>query len=357
MESRNLAEFAEKFCPAVAERQIRRSMYRFQYRAYRRSFAGGFSNARENFPKREGILVRLEDPDGRVGFGEAAPIPSFGTESFPSALAAAEELGGRLELEAVLPLLKDYPCLVWALDSAREMVERETCWPQIDAPWPICALLTDLDDLGRVEECLRLHYQCLKFKIGKEAFLEEQRALERVVERSEGKVQIRLDANGMLDARATAAWLERLEGLPVEFLEQPLARGMESEMARLAADFPTPLALDESVGSVDDLKRWRDEQWAGLFVIKPSLSGSRRELSKELMESAKGCVFSSSLETLVGASHAIGFAIQHAEERRALGFGVESLFADQNVGLNLGPFLQKDGLAGSDDFERLWNLT
>lgn len=332
-------------------------MHRFQYKAYRRTFAGEFSNARENFPKREGLLVRLEDADGRVGFGEAAPIPSFGTESFPSALAAAEGLEETVELEALLPEMKGYPCFRWALESALQMVVDEGSWPEIETPWPVCGLVSDLGDLGQVEELARMHYQCLKFKIGKGAPLEEFRALDRVMELTEGKVQLRLDANGMLDARSAADWLERAAELPVEFIEQPLAAGLESEMERLGRDYPTPLALDESVGSVDDLKRWRDAQWPGLFVIKPSLCGSYRELADELDGASHGCVFSSSLETMVGASNAIGFAVRYASERRALGFGVERLFADRNWGLNLGPFLQKGGLAASDDLESLWNLT
>ncbi|MBK1877010.1 o-succinylbenzoate synthase [Pelagicoccus mobilis] len=332
-------------------------MYRFQYKAYRRSFAGVFSNARESFPKREGLLLRIEDRDGRVGFGEVAPIPSFGTESFASALVAVEEIGEEMEPEALRGALSGYPCLAWGLESALEQVSSEGKWPELAEPWPVCGLVSDLDDMARIEELLQMHFQCLKFKIGKGAVIDEMRALDRFVDLSDGKIQIRLDANGVLDARTASLWLERLAELPVEFLEQPLPKGMESEMLRLSSDFPTPLALDESVGSVDDLKRWRDAQWPGVFVIKPSLSGSYRELSQELGQGEDCCVFSSSLETKIGASNAIGFAIRHSQQRRALGFGVDDLFADRNIGLGLGPFLQNGCLGSSDDFERLWNLT
>ncbi len=336
---------------------VLRQMHRFQYRAYRRSFAGDFSNARESYAKREGILIRLEDADGRVGFGEVAPILSFGTESFASALGVVESLGDKVELEPLLAQLGGYPCLRWAMESALDGIEREGVWPEIEKPWPVCGLVAELGAVSEIEEKLKMHYQCLKFKIGKASLLEELKALDRVVEMSEGKVAIRLDANGMLDYRSARAWLERAAELPIEFIEQPLPQGEEKEMRRLAADFPTPLALDESVGSVDDLKRWRDEQWAGLYVIKPSLSGSLFDLEAELESGAADCVFSSSLETLIGAANAVGFAIRQKGSSRALGFGVESLFADRNIGLDLGPFLQKTGLPSSDMFEKLWNLT
>lgn len=332
-------------------------MHRFQFKAYRRSFAAAFSNARESFPKREGILVRLEDRDGRVGYGEAAPIPSFGTESFTSALVAVAGIDERVEVDGLLDQLKGYPCLVWALESALQMIEREGNWPEFEEPWPVCGLLSDLSDLSGLEELLKLHYQCLKFKIGKASLEDELRALDRVLELSEGRVPIRLDANGMLDAATTVAWLERAAELPIEFIEQPLRRGAEDEMMRIASDFPTQLALDESIGSVDDLKRWRDAQWPGLYVIKPSLCGSLMDLSRELEVSNTACVYSSSLETKVGASHAISLALSFPGDRRALGFGVERLFADRNIGLELGPFLQGGGLGSIEDFEILWNLT
>lgn len=332
-------------------------MHRLQYKAYRRSFAGSFSNARESFAKREGILVRMEDRDGRVGFGEIAPLVSFGTESFASALGVVESLGDKVQCEELLHELAGYPCTSWAIESALEMIDREGGWPSLDQAWPICGLVADLSDIVSVEEKLAMHYQCLKFKIGKSSVLEELNALDRVIDLSDGKVKIRLDANGSLDVRSTVAWLERAAELPVEFIEQPLPVGEEREMRRLGADFPTLLALDESVRSVDDVKRWRDEQWEGLYVIKPSICGSLRAMEAELATGASDCVFSSSLETLIGASNAIGFALRQSGHERALGFGVDRLFADRNIGLELGPFLQNDGLASSGTLENLWNLT
>ncbi|MDQ8185133.1 o-succinylbenzoate synthase [Pelagicoccus sp. SDUM812002] len=332
-------------------------MHRFEYKAYRRHFSGNFSNARESYATREGILIRLEDGDGRVGFGEVAPILGFGTESFATALGVVESFGQKFEVESVLPELGGYPCLIWAIESALRMIAEEGLWPELQKPWPICGLVTNLSDVADVEEKLKMHYQCLKFKIGKGSLLDELKALDRVIEMSDGKVSVRLDANGMLDYRLAVSWLERAAELPVEFIEQPLPRGSEVEMRRLAADFPTPLALDESVGSVDDLKRWRDDQWAGLYVIKPSISGSLGAMEQELESGAGDCVFSSSLESMVGTANAIGFAIRQEGSMRALGFGVESLFRDRNFGLDLGPFLQNGALPSSDTLESLWNLT
>lgn len=331
-------------------------MYRFSYKAYRRAFAGSFSNARESFPKREGILVRLEDRDGRVGFGEAAPIASFGSESLPFALALAEEMGERYQPEVWDARLAGLPCMRWALESAVEMLECEGAYPESgEDAWPVCHLLSDAKDLQEFEERRAMHFRCMKIKIGKQPLADELRALGALVERSEGQVEFRLDANGTLDGRQTRAWLEALEGWPVEFLEQPMEKGAEGELFRLAEDYPTPLALDESVCSVDDLKRWRDAQWPGVFVLKPSLSGGLRDLRAELARGDCDVVYSSSLETMVGAAAALRVGLTFPGKRRALGFGVEDLFADNIYGLSLGPFLQRGGLPDSDELQLLWN--
>ncbi len=331
-------------------------MFRFEFKAYRRRFVPGFSTARESFPTREGILLRVEDSDGRVGFGEAAPIPSFGSESFPVALAYAAGIGDHLRWdEDMRAKLRSCRALNWGIESAIEMIVNEGAAPSLGDPWPICGLVADLSDREAIERRLELHFRCLKFKIGKGALAEELSHLDWVVERTGGGVAIRLDANASLSVREASGWLERCAELPVEFLEQPLPAGQEPEMFRLAQDFPTPLALDESACSVDDLKRWRDAQWPGVYVIKPSLCGSLAGLGAELGEGAADCVFSSSLETLVGARSALVAALTWPGRRRPLGFGVAELFADKNVGLAAGPFLQSDMLPSTDDCQRLWN--
>ncbi len=331
------------------------SMHRFEYKAYRRSFSKAFANAREEFAHREGIWLRVEDESGRVGFGEAAPLPSFGTESFLAALGAVEAIGGQFDARELLPQLGAYPSLLWGMESALAALESEGVVAELGDPWPVCALVGDLQDFERVEEALALGYRCLKFKIGVRGFEQERGDLERVVGMTGDACSIRLDANASLSTRSTVQWLEAVASLPVEFIEQPLEVGAEGEMARLAAGFPTALALDESVCAVDDLRRWRDAQWSGVFVVKPSLAGSRQALKRALAEGPCDIVFSTALETRIGATSALSLALQVASPRRALGFGADSLFADKNFGMDLGSFLQSDSLPCTDTLELLWN--
>ncbi len=328
----------------------------FDYKAYRRPFAKKYLSASDQFAKREGILLRLEDDDGRVGFGEAAPIPSFGTETFPFALAKCEELKGKFEYEEIVANVTDTPSVRFAIESAYAMLMAETEDFDLGDPWPIAFLLADLSDREVVDDFLEQYFRCFKIKIGKTSFEQEWRWLGDLIERLEGRATVRLDANGSLSLSETRLWLERLADWPIDFLEQPMPRGCEDEMLRLASDFPTTMALDESIGNADDLKRWRDRQWPGVFVIKPLLSGSYFELESELKQGqGETHVFSSSLETKVGAWAAIRLAASSPTPRQPLGFGVDWLFADRGWGLEAGAFLQNGFIPTIHDCESLWN--
>src|SRR6185295_18074434 len=95
--------------------------------------------------------------------------------------------------------------------------------------------------------------------------------------------KLRLDANGAWDRRQAERWLERCAERPVEFLEQPcfaersqgaaLQRKMEELLLGLAGDFPTPIALDESLVGEGDVERWVGAGWPGIYVVKPLLVG------------------------------------------------------------------------------------
>jgi len=329
-------------------------MLRFSYKAYRRHFRAGYATAGEALAAREGALVRIEDKDGREGYGEIAPVASFGSESLAAALGACEALGEALEPETVSKKLVGYPCSRYALESAMAWMGEEEP-PPLGDPWPVCGLVPDLGDLGLVEEYASCHYRAVKFKIGKRPLARELADLERALGPLGEDVALRLDANGGLTLRQTREWLEAVADWPVEFLEQPMPPGEEPAMAALARDYPTALALDESACRADDLKRWRDWKWPGLFVVKPLLSGSHANLIAELAQGADDCVYSSALETLVGMGSAMRVAAAHPGRRLALGFGVERLFGRDQAGWALGAFARDGDLPTLEEARDLWN--
>ncbi len=328
----------------------------FEYKAYRRPFGKRYLSASDQFSKREGILVKLEDEEGRLGFGEVAPLPSFGTENFPFALAKCEALKSEFEYEEASIRLSDSPCVRFAVESAHAMLLSADESFDLADPWPVAILVPDPGDTEGIDHFREQYFQSFKLKIGKASFEQEWQWISDLIDRLDGQAKIRLDANGSFTLNETRLWLERLVDLPIEFLEQPLPPGQEQEMLRFSADFPTPLALDESVTSVDDIKRWRDQQWPGIFVIKPLLAGGYYDLESELKQpSLEKHVFSSALETKVGVWAALRLASAASSERLPLGFGADWLFADKGIGFDVVPFLQNDLVPHTSDCEIVWN--
>ena len=170
------------------------------------------------------------------------------------------------------------------------------------------------------------------------------------------ELKLRLDANGAWDRRAAEHWLERCADRPVEHVEQPCfatasegparRERVEDMLRGLAGDYPTPIALDESIVGNGDIERWLEADWSGIFVVKPSLLGNAEAALAKLAAAKATVVFSSALETAVGAKAALRLAFRWTGERRALGFGVWPLFADSQFdGPQAAPFLRWEDVA------------
>lgn len=73
-------------------------MWSLQHRVYRLPFRQAVRTAHGSWAERTGVLIRAQRlREGRVetGWGEAAPIPWFGSETTEEACAALEGLEGR----------------------------------------------------------------------------------------------------------------------------------------------------------------------------------------------------------------------------------------------------------------------
>jgi o-succinylbenzoate synthase len=311
------------------------------YKVYRRSFRVPVRTSHGVWAAREGILLRLERDDGCVGFGEIAPIENFRTETLAGALAWCASLPTTPDLARLRELPRGMPCCAAAIAAALAMhdtsdkddaVGRPTTTSGGKKSLPVATLLPGgvaaRDALARASDA---GFQTFKLKIGTADFATERSSIARLVEQLPAGARLRLDANGGLDLRAAVRWLEVAAEWPVEFIEQPLSPDADRDLVRLAQDHATPIALDESVRDADDIKRWRDCGWTGVFVIKPSLAGAPDELVREVRIAPDAFVFSSALETAIGARAGLRLAFATGISR-ALGYGVGAFFDADGLG-------------------------
>lgn len=330
------------------------------YRRYTLPFQTPVRTAHGPWGERTGLLVRVETEGPRIGFGEIAPLPWFGTETTDEAETALQSLGGLL----TAPLLAAFPrhlaCtrhgLAEALAATADTATNGASAPYLSvaallpAGRPALAVATARADAG---------FRTFKWKVGVGDPADELGLLDDLLARLPEGARLRLDANGAWDRRQTERWLDRCADRPIEHVEQPIApatRGAADLLLGLAHDYPTPLALDESLVRDGDVDRWLDAGWPDVWVIKPTLLADPAAAIGKLARRCVPVVFSSALETALGAGAALRHAFAWPGEKRALGFGVWPLFADRRFdGPAAAPFIRAEDLARLPSGETLWN--
>lgn len=262
-------------------------------------------------------LSTTEYPE-RVGVGECAPLPKLSCDDLPdyeqilcNACRCLEQTG-ELDTEA----LRDYPSILFGLETALRHYETQS-WALWDTPFsrgetgiPINGLIW-MGDFNRmlqqIEVKMQSGYRCIKLKIGAINFEEELALLKHIrAHYSAREIELRVDANGAFSPIDAMEKLNRLAELELHSIEQPIRAGQWEEMARLTADTPLPIALDEeligcntSEGKQDLLTSVRPQY----IILKPSLHGGISGGNEWIAEAEKqhiGWWITSALESNIG---------------------------------------------------------
>lgn len=275
-----------------------------EFRAYQRRFKSPLKTAHGEWSERTGAIVRLEAPNGAVGYGEVAPVPWFGDEpADPGApmreLDALAELGGAFQLSQMEDIA--LPALRWALECAYSQM-MDPALPGVRVP--ISGLLPAGEAvLAAMPKQFAQARRAYKWKIGVLPAQEEIALAEQIANALPKGVRLRLDANGGLSADDFADWLtwcqERRDS--IDYLEQPLPPGEEAEMFARAEPIGVPIALDESVTGVERLADVAMHYSQAVLIVKPSLLGSRAAYMRwRAANGHRRVVYSSCFETAVG---------------------------------------------------------
>lgn len=222
------------------------------------------------------------------------------------------EQTGELDIES----LRGYPSILFGLETALRHYETQS-WALWDTPFsrgevgiPINGLIWmgSFDRmLQQIEVKMQAGYRCIKLKIGAINF-EEELALLRYIRAhySAREIELRVDANGAFSPADAMDKLNRLAELDLHSIEQPIRAGQWEEMARLAAESPLPIALDEELIGCNALERKRELLAAihpRYIILKPSLHGGISGGNEWIAEAEKqhiGWWITSALESNIG---------------------------------------------------------
>jgi o-succinylbenzoate synthase len=312
-------------------------------RRVRLEFARPVSTSRGEFSGRSSVILALHDSDGYCGYGEAAPWPGFVTEGEAEALAALEDVAGLLVGVDIEP--GDWPVEVahrlggapaaraavqgglWDLAARRSGVSLavylarhlagsfpgrgETARRTALQAVPVSALLMEKSPEAVRREAANVRaggYGAVKIKLGG-ASLDEDRARARAAREGLGPgIRLRGDANGAWSESVAREALQVLAEFDFEYVEQPVAPGDETALARLRGLGLIRVAADESVASEQDARRLAESGAVDVLVLKPAMLGGpgrALEIAHRVRQSGCDVVFSHAFESAVGARHAL----------------------------------------------------
>ena len=215
---------------------------------------------------RELAVIRLEDDDGTVGWGEAAPLESYDGVSVDEVVDALRDG----------PPHRDAPPQARAAWELAELdLQARRRGKPLGEPGADAIPVNMTLPAGPPEEVaqaaargLRAGYSCFKVKVGLPDDGERVAAVRGAVGPWPA---VRVDANGAWAPDEAVAAISALEPLDLQLVEQPCAT--LEEMADVRPEVGVPVAADESIQSAEDVRRAAALGACGAVNVKLSASG------------------------------------------------------------------------------------
>ncbi|QLE40783.1 o-succinylbenzoate synthase [Nostoc sp. C052] len=319
--------------------------YQFKFRPYQRRFLRSLTTNHGKWDIREGIILRLTDESGKVGWGEIAPISWFGSETLEQALDFCRQLPEEITDKIIFSIPDELPACQFGFESAWEQGSKGAEEKNLNLSSALHSLrYSGLLPSGEValnqwETLWQKGYRTFKWKIGVDAIADELEIFESLIHTLPAFTKLRLDANGGLTYEEANFWLRACDNLKanpelpleIEFIEQPLPVEQFQQMLELSTSYETAIALDESVATLGQLAACHQQGWRGIFVIKPGIVGSPSRLRKFCHQHQIDTVFSSVFETAIARLAALQLAAELSRNNRALGFGIDHFFEQEET--------------------------
>jgi L-alanine-DL-glutamate epimerase-like enolase superfamily enzyme len=291
-------------------------------------------NARTTWDRRDTIVVALHDRAGRVGLGEAAPLPGFLDEAIDLDALRAGEASGPATAYALELAALDLRGQVEARPIAERLAPPESLRPARQVE--VSALLGDPHGetaLLHAKQLLDAGARTLKIKLATRTWREDVAAVRALRDLIGMDVELIGDANGAWSVVEARTALDQLAALRFAYVEQPVAP------ADLALLGPAPIAVwaDESLADPARRAAVLDAPDIAGIVCKPTALGGlapSMDLAIRAHARGKGVVVTHALEGPVAMAGCAALALSlGAIAPRAGIWPHEALGAFPDVGL------------------------
>jgi L-alanine-DL-glutamate epimerase-like enolase superfamily enzyme len=286
------------------------------------------------------LVVELEDGDGRVGFGEAAPLQPYDGVGLDDVLASLEDCRAALAVEApreqllaacaqiaVLPqAIAAIDLALWDLQGRRV---GEPLWRLLGAadgsPVPVNATIAEEDRAGAAAAAgaaREAGFGAIKVKVG---LGDDAGRLAAVRAVAGPGMAIRVDANGGWSVPEAIAALRVLEPIGIELCEEPV-HGLEATAA-VAGASPVAISIDETAGELGALEQ-RVCDAACLKIVRCGGISGVLDAARRARAAGYDVYLASTLDGPLGIAAAL-HAAAALRPARACGLATLPAFADR----------------------------
>ncbi len=261
---------------------------------YQKVFVPFFKAAEWAAGKRPGttrLIVQVHTADGTVGLGETICLwefvePVLARTILPLAMGAdacdIEKLCRRIEgagyyhhIRALVAALAGVEMALWDIVARRAGLPLHKLWGGVYRdPVPMIAYLQSKDPQQVADEsaaAVRNGFNTIKVKIGMSP--ESDLEIVRAARAAAPHAKLRADVNGAWTIGTAKRMLRQLEQYDLEYIEQPLPLDDLSGHAYLRKLFSTPIALDESAYTMQDVLNIIRAEAADVVLLDPHQAG------------------------------------------------------------------------------------
>lgn len=232
--------------------------------------------------------------DGKKGIGECAIFRGLSYDDVPEYEEKLKWLcqNINLDFEILINELKHFPSIIFGLEQALLNLKNglDLYFPSDFTAGKDFIKINGLIWMGtaefmqsQIEEKLEKGFDCIKLKIGVD-WNSEKKIIKKLREKFPVEtLELRVDANGAFSFEEAKIVLQELAELKIHSIEQPIkkseVRSQKSEdslMAKLCADTPTPIALDEELIGIigfEEKKNLLETIRPQYIILKPALVG------------------------------------------------------------------------------------
>lgn len=232
--------------------------------------------------------------DGKKGIGECAIFRGLSYDDVPEYEEKLKWLcqNINLDFEILINELKHFPSIIFGLEQALLNLKNglDLYFPSDFTAGKDFIKINGLIWMGtaefmqsQIEEKLEKGFDCIKLKIGVD-WNSEKKIIKKLREKFPVEtLELRVDANGAFSFEEAKIVLQELAELKINSIEQPIkkseVRSQKSEdslMAKLCADTPTPIALDEELIGIigfEEKKNLLETIRPQYIILKPALVG------------------------------------------------------------------------------------